>query len=317
MKKRITSTPVIAGAIAVALAVTMSTPAFAADDHDGVVADAVAEQIAQVAPSASVVTGLTKEEAFNVSAQNTAVSVPLTLPDFVDVTAEVDGRDQRQTIRTAITLPEGFVSAEGTIGADGTVVYADAGASPASRDAIAVQTLADGSTRVQTVLASPTSAHEFGYELDGFTPVQDGEGNFGFLNGDGILVPVASPWAKDANGADVATRYEIRGDRLVQVVTPSASTAYPIVADPTWAWWNAGYGAKLNRDETRDVANGGGNAGICALGLFANPALAGVCGALAGYLVGQAGIANGAGECVVIIVAPAPSVWRYNDGDCY
>lgn len=117
--------------------------------------------------------------------------------------------------------------------------------------------------------------------------------------------------------AEVATHYEVRGDKLVQVVTPSASTAYPVVADPTWAWWNAAYGAKLNKTETRDVANGGGNAGVCGLALFANPVLAGVCAALAGYLVGQANIAHGAGECVIIVVAPAPSVWRYNDGDCY
>jgi len=138
-----------------------------------------------------------------------------------------------------------------------------------------------------------------------------------FIGADGVIVPVEAAWAKDANGQDVPTHYEVRDDKLFQVVVPTTSTAYPVVADPTWAWWNAGYGAKLNRAETRDVANGGGNAGVCALALFANPVLAGVCGGLAGYLVGQASVANGAGECIVIIVAPAPSVWRYKDGDCY
>ncbi len=43
----------------------------------------------------------------------------------------------------------------------------------------------------------------------------------------------SSPWAKDANGNNVATHYEIRSENLVQVVDHRGSdVAYPVVADP-------------------------------------------------------------------------------------
>lgn len=44
---------------------------------------------------------------------------------------------------------------------------------------------------------------------------------------------IAAPWAKDANGVDVPTHYEIDGMNLVQVVEHNTGDfAYPVVADP-------------------------------------------------------------------------------------
>lgn len=44
---------------------------------------------------------------------------------------------------------------------------------------------------------------------------------------------VAPAWAKDANGTQVPTRYEINGSTLTQIVDhTSGGFAYPIVADP-------------------------------------------------------------------------------------
>jgi|GEM_PF-2335279 len=53
-------------------------------------------------------------------------------------------------------------------------------------------------------------------------------------NGESSIAAIDRPWAKDANGNDVPTHYEIR-DRnvLVQVVLHSDEYAYPVVADPT------------------------------------------------------------------------------------
>jgi hypothetical protein len=54
------------------------------------------------------------------------------------------------------------------------------------------------------------------------------------LNGEGEVIATASaPWAVDANGADVPTRYEINGTTLTQVVEHrDGNYAYGIVADP-------------------------------------------------------------------------------------
>lgn len=47
-------------------------------------------------------------------------------------------------------------------------------------------------------------------------------------------------WAVDANGAPVKTEYEVRDGLLRQNVQVDASTAFPVVADPTFWWgWNA------------------------------------------------------------------------------
>lgn len=43
---------------------------------------------------------------------------------------------------------------------------------------------------------------------------------------------VAAPWAVDATGQSVPTRYEIEGQALVQVIDFTAATAFPVVADP-------------------------------------------------------------------------------------
>lgn len=43
-------------------------------------------------------------------------------------------------------------------------------------------------------------------------------------------------WAMDANGNPVKTRYEIDGDTIKQIVDTDGA-AFPITADPSWAWW--------------------------------------------------------------------------------
>lgn len=47
-----------------------------------------------------------------------------------------------------------------------------------------------------------------------------------------IIGLVDEPWAVDANGTSVPTHYEINGTTLTQVISPTANTAYPVVADP-------------------------------------------------------------------------------------
>ena len=54
-------------------------------------------------------------------------------------------------------------------------------------------------------------------------------------------IAVVDPaWAVDANGAPVATHYEVVGGSISQVIDTNATTAFPVTADPEvhpWWWW--------------------------------------------------------------------------------
>ncbi|WP_136610477.1 hypothetical protein [Sinomonas albida] len=51
-----------------------------------------------------------------------------------------------------------------------------------------------------------------------------------------IQLAVGAPWAKDSNGRDAPTHYEVTGDTLTQVVEhrSDVNVAYPVTADPIW-----------------------------------------------------------------------------------
>ncbi|RMI12846.1 hypothetical protein [Cellulomonas triticagri] len=95
---------------------------------------------------------------------------------------------------------------------------------------------------------------------------------------------LAAPWAYDANGAPVATSYEIAGSQVVQHVEHTApGVAYPVVADPTGSI-GLGYYWHFNRAETRTfhgygVAGAAGATTACAfLGNLGGPVVAAVMG---------------------------------------
>ncbi|WP_188241624.1 hypothetical protein [Microbacterium thalassium] len=80
------------------------------------------------------------------------------------------------------------------------------------------------------------------YPLDippGATLEQIGEGVFAVVGSAGEpLSVILPPLAKDANGVDIPTRYEIEAGALIQYVEYAhAEAAYPLVADPKFAWW--------------------------------------------------------------------------------
>ena len=52
--------------------------------------------------------------------------------------------------------------------------------------------------------------------------------------GEQVVLVVPAPWARDAAGAVVPTRYEVRGTDLVQIVDFTPAHAFPIIADPLW-----------------------------------------------------------------------------------
>jgi hypothetical protein len=96
----------------------------------------------------------------------------------------------------------------------------------------------DGSVAITSIMRSVDSANSFQYRFSmpngvklvldsstGAVDVVDDKGRW--------IAGIAKPWAKDARGADVPTRFEVKGHFLVQIVdTKSNAFAYPIVADP-------------------------------------------------------------------------------------
>ncbi|MFD7924208.1 hypothetical protein ACFV3R_34020 [Streptomyces sp. NPDC059740] len=56
---------------------------------------------------------------------------------------------------------------------------------------------------------------------------------------DHIIGDIEAPWAKDANGAAVPTTYTVSGNQLIQNVSFTSTTAFPVVADPkvSFGWW--------------------------------------------------------------------------------
>lgn len=65
------------------------------------------------------------------------------------------------------------------------------------------------------------------------------DGGAAALDAEGHVVATApAPWAIDANGVSVPTRFEVDGTTLIQTVDHRGGDyAYGIVADPSWYFW--------------------------------------------------------------------------------
>lgn len=216
----------------------------------------------------------------------------------------------------SVSLPREAEVKTGQQASDGTVVY------PSSSGAVdvATQVLGSGTARMQTVINGPRAAHTFTYSLGGgYTPTRAADGAFWAYSfgpaGEIILYSIGAAWARDANGSPVPTHYEIKGRNLVQVVSTRAGTAYPVVADPTWQWYSAAYGAGFSKKETRNLANTGAITGFCvALGKW--PPLAIGCAIAGAQWFLQAGLASNAKACVFIAAVPAPLAVRWTSSQC-
>lgn len=69
---------------------------------------------------------------------------------------------------------------------------------------------------------------------DGHTAELQPDGSVRFFDSDGNESGgIATPWALDANGEEVPTRYTLDGTTLIQAIDHEGA-AYPIVADPVW-----------------------------------------------------------------------------------
>jgi hypothetical protein len=150
-------------------------------------------------------------------------------------------------------LPDTPRHGDAAVAADGTVTYDD----PTGKAALAVQALPDG-VRVQTVIVGPGAPTEYAYPLTlpaGGTLQPSGDGGFLILDAAGApTAQILAPWAKDAAGNQVSTRYQQRGTTIVQIVDHrQPGITYPVVADPTVSLGWRIY-VKYNKSETRSIA---------------------------------------------------------------
>ncbi len=171
---------------------------------------------------------------------------------------------------TVIALPEGSEEVKPAV-AGGMAVYKNAqpGVSVATR-------LVASGQQTLVVIASDTAPTRYAFhvKVPGGGELRSGP------NGSVLVLAanrkpvgsIAEPWAKAADGSKVATKYEIQGNVLVQIVSHQGAK-YPVVADPqiSFYWW--GYTIYFSRDETRWIGWATG-AAMAYYGLAGIPGLA-------------------------------------------
>lgn len=190
---------------------------------------AIVEAVAPTVEDSATVPVYSTSEAITARGENLDIAIPVNDAGEVSLSRPGDGADAS----LSVGLPATGSTEEAVVAEDGTVTY---NSNLPSTD-IAVQAFDDG-VRVQTVLLNAAAPTEFTYPVNvpvggSMTVTEDG----GVLVLDAEGVPhggFAAPWAKDSQGADVPTRYEIRGRDVIQFVD-HASAGYPVVADP-WLW---------------------------------------------------------------------------------
>ncbi|PRH80791.1 hypothetical protein C6N75_02170 [Streptomyces solincola] len=201
----------------------------------------------------------------------------------------------------------------------GTVVYSDA----AGSTDVAVQPTNDGGARTLVTLKDRNAPreHRFAFDLpDDATLSPDGDGGYEILRplgGGGFITAgtIDAPWAKDADGAPVPTRYRLEGTTLVQEIDTDADTTFPVVADPKYTWGIVTGTAYMNRAETRKIATYGAMGGLAAGTL--PPPLNVLYSINATLVTAKASSANSAKQCLKIKFAAGLFVpGAYKGGYC-
>lgn len=95
----------------------------------------------------------------------------------------------------------------------------------------------NNSVAIHTVIENRAAPSRYAYTVDlpkgGSLVLQEHGGVLISDSSGGYAGGFTPPWAKDASGADLPTRFEVDGSDLVQIVDHSgADVTYPVIADP-------------------------------------------------------------------------------------
>ena len=211
---------------------------------------------------------------------------------------------------TSMTIPGADVT--GTTSS--STVVSGAGSSQA-----AVQEVGEDGKRVAFIVNSASDPTNYTLKFAGASALTQAEdGSIMVLDAEGnVDAVIAKPWAKDANGTDVPTSYEINGTNLTQVVDHrTGAFTYPVTADP-WArhWW--GISIYLNRSQTNNVMFG--SAAAIAPSLYIpEPAVSKAVAAALAVFSGYANWIYNRGGCLAMHRSWSGQawVWHYYGGSC-
>lgn len=193
--------------------------------------DAVAA-LEAVAPEALVDVATTEGDSNTAVAASTpegvSVEVPADPSDGVTLKTPEDGAG------VTIGLPFADQATDATeLQQDGVVVYDNNNGSstiPIART--------NGSAQINVVIGNAGAPKRYDYPVglpEGASLALASDGSVESVGASDEKAPVlhvATPWAKDANGSDVPTHYEIYGLTLTQVIDFTDDSAFPVVADP-------------------------------------------------------------------------------------
>lgn len=231
-----------------ALVATHAVTATAADLNQA--ADETAQAIADVAPPMDVVAPTAAEGYLIAETDDGSVAIP------VSGSGEVAVAPAHGVVPVVIALPDVAAGASAVVADDGTVVFGG------QEVDVAVQAVSDG-VRVQTILASSDAPSQYEYAFEGFHPILNRDGTVSIaVTAGGVTVGVGElgrPWAYDATGRPVPTRYRVVGETVVQEIDHiGTDVAYPIVADP---WYKGDCGIvtctiSFDRNTTRNIRDG-------------------------------------------------------------
>lgn len=198
----------------------LSLPAYA-DEASGDETIAYAMEMAPAVQAPDAVKLESDGSVTAVSASGTVVELPKTLADPVIL----------NTGQTEITIEMPGEVKSTTTDSDGNRFYE--GVAPAT-DLVLQPTESGVRALIHIQDASAPTEFEFPIEVpEGARLEFSGTGGVVLLSeSDEVIALVDTPWAKDAEGNEVSTHFEIRDDKLIQHVEHVGIVAYPIVADP-------------------------------------------------------------------------------------
>lgn len=212
--------------VASTVVLSLSMSAVAAHAEDSSLAGADLEAVlSEIAPEVMDDIANVEVNQDSVEFIENGVTTEVPLDSSRDITLSTDSAD------VSIGLPFGGQAEPTKTDADGVVAF-DNGND--SKTAVIVHD--DSSVQINTIIDGPEAPTRYDYPLtvpEGGNVTVDDSGSVVIADANGDYVAgVAKPWARDARGGEVSTRYEVNGTTLTQIVDHTSAGQYPVVADP-------------------------------------------------------------------------------------
>ena len=163
--------------------------------------------------------------------------------------------DSKDAPEVTIDLPNADEANDAKRLQDGTVTY------PGTDGSAQAVIPTDGGVQMLTTISNADAPTRYDYKVDvpegGKVQVQEDGSAVVTDSEDKTVLIVPVPWAKDANGTAVPTKFDASGTTLTQVVNHTTGYTYPVVADPRFYWSWGFYVVKFNSAETGYLSRAG------------------------------------------------------------